>query len=389
MLMNEQEPKKKKSNILLRLLALLVTMALMLGALFLVVYRDRYNLDAVKRWMSMRSVETDESGEGAPFTHAGGEDISFACLSDGVMMTSTAGIHYYSFSGEQYAEQVTTMEHPVLTASASTGVAYDAGGDTVYLYRGGQESRALTLEGGGEVLSARINDSGWLAVTSQGSGYKGVVTVYNSDFEEVFRVKRSSTFLVDAMVSPDCKTVAVVTMGQQSGQFESQLLIYRLDSEDHLAQVDLGNMAALDLEYEGEQIWVLGENALVSVAVEGWEKHSYSFGRSYLKGCSLGGDGFALVLLGRYRAGSADQALTILPDGQAQSSLSLRSQVLSFDAQGRYLCLLTGGQLNIYPPDMAAYRTLEDAQGARFVSLAANGSALLADRQQAWLYIPG
>ncbi len=387
--MNEQEPKKKKSNILLRLLALLVTAALMLGALFLVVYRDRYNLDALKRWVSMRSVETDERGEGEPFTHAGGEDISFSCLSDGVVMTSSAGIHYYSFSGEQYAEQVTTMECPVLTASASTGVAYDAGGDTVYLYHGGQESRTLTLEGGGEVLSARINDSGWLAVTSRGSGYKGVVTVYNSDFEEMFRIKRSTSFLVDAMVSPDCKTVAVVTMGQQGGQFESQLLIYRWDSEEPQAQVSLGSMMALDLEYEGEQIWVLGEKSLVSVAVEGWEKQTYSFGRSYLKGCSLGGDGFALVLLGRYRAGSADQALTIGPDGQAQSTLSLQGQVLSFDAKGRYLCLLTGGQLSIYTPDMEAYRTLEDAQGARFASLTANGSALLADRQQAWLYIPG
>ena len=29
------------------------------------------------------------------------------------------------------------------------------------------------------LLSARVNDSGWLAVTAQQSGYKGSVTVYN------------------------------------------------------------------------------------------------------------------------------------------------------------------------------------------------------------------
>ena len=58
--MSETTPKKQ--NIILRLLALLVTIALILGALVLVVYRDRLNLDALERWLTYREVETDESG---------------------------------------------------------------------------------------------------------------------------------------------------------------------------------------------------------------------------------------------------------------------------------------------------------------------------------------
>ena len=53
----------KKPNIVLRILALLVTVALVLGSLVLVVYRDRLNLDALERWLTYREVETDESGE--------------------------------------------------------------------------------------------------------------------------------------------------------------------------------------------------------------------------------------------------------------------------------------------------------------------------------------
>ena len=63
--------KAKKPNILFRLLALLVTAALVLGALALVVYRDRFNLDAVKRWLAYRSIQTSDTGEAVPFTHAG------------------------------------------------------------------------------------------------------------------------------------------------------------------------------------------------------------------------------------------------------------------------------------------------------------------------------
>ncbi len=386
--MNEQETPKKKWKFLHRLLALLTTTALLLGALFLVVNRDTYNLDALKRRLAMRKVETSDSGQAAPFTHGGGDNLSFACLSDGIVTASTAGIRYYTFSGDQYTERVFPMEFPVLTANGSCALAYNAGGSAVYRYQGGQEAQVLELEKGGELLSARVNGSGWTAVTAQESGYKGSVLVYDSQGKPVFRVNRSSVFVADAAVAPDCKSVAIITLGEKDGTFDSELLVFRLDREEPVAQVSLGTGMPLDLDYESEQIWVLTENELMAVTTQDWKRQDYSFGRSFLKHASLDGDGFGLVLLGRYRAGTADRALSIGPDGQVLGQVELKGQTLDCAAAGRYLCLLTGGQLVLYTRDMTPYRTLDDTQGARFTAMAANGSALLADRQQAWLYIP-
>ena len=184
------EQQEKKPNIFLRLLAFLVTLALILGALALVVYRDRLNLDAVKRWLSFRKVETGDTGEAAPFTHAGGDKLSVEYLEDGVVMTSASGIHYYSFSGEPYAEEVVTMENPVLCAGSRAAVAYDVGGQSLFVLRGKSETADLSLDSG-ELLSARINDSGYLAVTAQQSGYKGAVTLYNAGGEKVIQINLS------------------------------------------------------------------------------------------------------------------------------------------------------------------------------------------------------
>lgn len=300
----KQASASQKPNILVRLLALLVTAALALGALTLVVYRDQFNLDAVKRWLALRSVETDASGAAAPFTHAGGDSISFAYLKGGILQCSAAGAHYYSFSGDQYAEEVTPLSQPVLSASSSAGVVYDAGGESLFLFQDGQEAFSLDVDG--TLLSARVNDSGWLAVTAQQSGYKGSVTVYNvnsTSRKEIIQLNFSSVFVADAAVSPDSKTVAVITIGQENGSFFSQLLLYPVDSIEPSATLSLGNLAVLDLDYEAEQLWVLGEDRLLSVAADGSDYETYSFGRSYLKGCHLGGDGFAVLLLGRYQAG--------------------------------------------------------------------------------------
>lgn len=379
---------KKKQNIFVRVLAMLVTVALVLGSLFLVTNWDKYNLDAIKRRLALRSVQTSASGEAEPFTHSGGNHISLTCLSDGILMTSTTGTHYYTFSGQQYAERVQTMEHPALAASRTSGVTYDAGGQSLQVYTGGEEHFSLKLEGDGDLLSARINENGWLAVTAQESGYKGAVTVYNNEYQRVFRLNRSSTFVVDAMVSPDCKSVAVITMGQQDGRFESSLLVYRMDREDPVAQISLGNLAALELDYEKDTIWVLCESELAAVSTSDWTVNSYSFGNRYLKGCSLGGNGFALLLFGGYRAGSADQAVSISPLGEELGGMDIQGQLLSFDAAGNYLALLAGGSLKLYTTQMELYRSLDDVQGARYVALAENASAVLADRQQAWMYVP-
>ena len=108
--MSEMESKPKKPNILVRVLALLVTAALLIGAVFLVANRDKFNLDALKRWFEYRDLKTSDTGEAAPFSHAGGDQATFAYLEDGILLSSTSGVRYYSFSGETYTQEVLTLE---------------------------------------------------------------------------------------------------------------------------------------------------------------------------------------------------------------------------------------------------------------------------------------
>ena len=386
--MGKQASSPKKPNILIRLVALLVTAVLLLGALILVVYREELNLDALKRWFEYRNLETSESGEAAPFSHAGGNQLSLAYLENGVLMASDTGARYYSFSGELYAEEVQTLETPVLTASGAYGVVYDAGGQDLFVFRGMEEAVHLTLEGGGTLLSARVNDSGWLAVTSQGGGHRGTVTVYDSSYSRKMIQINLSNYIVDAAVSPDCQTVAIVTLGQEGGSFQSQIQFYPVDQKEPSATVSLGNVVVLDLDYEDDLLWVLGEDRVFAVTQEGTVAGTYTLGQEHLKGCSFGGEGFALLLLGRYQAGVAEQAVIVGPDGTEQAAISLSSGVLGFDAAGRYVALLKGNELSLYTSDFSSYSTLDHTQNARYLSLSSSGAALLANAQQAWLYLP-
>ncbi len=388
---NKTTPKRqKKPNRFLRLLALLATSALVLLAMVLVIYRDTINVDTFKHWLAYRNMDTGTTGETDPFSHAGGDKLSIAYLDSGIVTASAAGAHYYTLDGEHLAEEVLSMENPVLTSSRTTAVVYDAGNQSLFAFRNSQEYFSLSLNGGADLLSARPNDGGWLAVTAQQSGYKGAVTVYDRRGEPVIQISLSSTFAVDAAVSPDGQTAAVVTIGQQDGVFFSRLLLYQVNQQEPFAQVDLGSLTVLDMDFDEGVVWLLGEDRLLTVSLlpEGQQVQTYYISPNYLKGCSLGGDGFAFLLVGRYRSGGATQALRIDSSAQAVQSIPLNSQVLDYAAAGDTYALLSGSQLSLYNAKLEQFADVGNTQAARKVALSANGSAVLANDQYAWLYIP-
>jgi len=385
---NADKAPKKSHMFVRRLLAFLVTMALVLGALAAVVYRDKLNLDAFRRWLSYRSIQTSQSGLTEPFTHGGGDRLDMACLESGYLFASTAGAHFYSSGGVELGSQVTHMEKPVLATSSRYGVVYDAGGHSLFQFSGKHEPFVYSPEGSNGILSARVNNSGWLTVTGLHDHYRGGVTVFNASHEPVITLNFSSAFVIDAILSPDCRTVAVVTISQTDGTFQSTLHFYSTNATEPFRTVELNGFTVLDMDFDSSGLWLLGESSLITLTAKGQDQMEYAFDPAFLKSYTLDGDGFAALLLGKYRAGSARDVVTIGHDGQVIARQELNRQILSMTAAGRYLALLSGQELNIYTSDLTGYSTLTDTHNARHAALHNDGSVLLADSQEAWLYIP-
>ena len=367
--MKGQTAPEKKPNIVLRLVTFLVSLAVLLGALALVVYRDRLNLDALVRWVEYRSLETNETGQAEPFLYGGGGQEDMACLDGALLFSSASGARLFTNGADPLSETVLPLSAPVLNASGRLGVVYDMGGQELRAYDSRGEVFSLTLDEGYGLLSARPNEAGWLAVTAQHSGWRGEVTVYDGSFDPRMSLRFSSVFVIDAVLSPDGGTVAAVTMGQEGTAFESQLQLYRVGQEEPLAALSLGNTTVLDMAHSGQVVRALGEGSLSLAGADGGGVTSYSFAD-------------------RYRAGAANELLVIGDDGLLVSRLEPEGQVLDLSAAGRYFAVLTSQRLDVYTRDLTLYASLDNVQGARSVQLRDDGSALLSDGESAWLYLP-
>lgn len=380
---------KKKPNIFVRLLAFLVTLALLLGAVAAVVYRDRLNFDSIRRWFVYRSLEKSDSGQTESFQYDSAGKGGYSQVGDDLLVWSTAGVRLYSSGGVEYLNESLTLNRPVADTCGSAALIYDTGGNVLHTYEDRSTSFVLNTEQGHEILSARMGPGGSFAVTTRESGYKGVVTVYSSGGHPVVGIRISTRFVTDGLLSDDGKTVAVLTVGQNEDVFESGLDLYALDGDVPFASYSLGNNAILDLRADGSAFWALGESSLSVARADGSAAVHYDYAGRYLKDYALDGDGFSALLLGKYRAGSGAALVTVGADGQELASLDLEDQVLDLDASGRYVAVLTAAGLTLYTKDLQLYDALENTMGARSVVLRSDGTAFLVGGETARLYIPG
>ena len=259
---NAAPKPKKRPNRFVRFLAFLVTLALMVGAVALVANYDKLNFDFIKRWFSYRTLARNDSGQAESFHFVGDSSNAFAVVDGDLLVCSPNTIRLYSGSGQAFVDQAVSMTNPVVSTAGGTALVYDAGGRELFVYSGREEVFSLTQEDGQALLSADVNQNGWLAVTSQESGHKGSVTVYDNSYSPLVRFSLSNRFVMDAAVAPDNKSVALLTIGLTDGNFESRVDLYRLDRTEEETEPDwtcpVGNNAILDLRWTSSGIWALG-----------------------------------------------------------------------------------------------------------------------------------
>ena len=388
----EAPPPKKKPNPLIRLLAFLLTLALILGAIFLVVNRDSLNFDALKRWFTYRSLARSDSGSGEPFAYQGGSSLSLHACGGDLLAVSETGVRLYSPGGTAYVEDTLPMENPVCQVSGNAAVVYDAAGSTLRVYKDRAQVFALS-DTGATILSARLNQNGYLAVVTRSSGYKGVVSVYDANYKPLMSLKLSSVYILDAVVSPDNRSLLAVTADQENRFFNSTLAQYSLSDSGSepptpTAAWSLGNRLPLDLIWDETGVRVVTQSAALAADGALNQSGEYNWSERYLKRYSLLADDRFAVLTSPYRSGSQTTLEMVDMSGQVTASLDETRPILSISAAGKYIGVLTSQELNIYTRDLELYATLENSSNATRLVMLADGSAFLATQDTAWLYLP-
>ena len=384
---NDGEEEEKKPRRKLRgCLIFFLTLVAVLGVVVFAAYRDGTGFDVLRRYLNYGSVE--KAGGESVYNYDASASNRFAALGDRLVVLSDTRLRVLNASGGEVWSTAVNMSAPALHSGGGKAVAYDVGGTVLYVVDQNGEVLTLTTSEEEPFISATLNGDGWLAVTAKLKGYKGCVRVYNSDMEEVFLFRSSRRFVSDAWVAGKGSALAAVTLGQESGTFVSNVVLYHLTEEEPYGNYDVTDGLAAATGWVDGKLAVVSDTSLTFADTKGTVEATCSYSGAHLREYDLNGDGFAAVLLNRYQTGSVGRLVTVAADGTELGSLDVSEEIQDISACGKYLAVLYLDRLVIYNPMLEAYASLKGTEAVRGVLMRSDGSALLLFSESAKLFLP-
>lgn len=366
-----------------RFLIFFLTLVVVLAVVVVAAYRDGTGFDALRRFLSYGG---KESSTATDYSYDASSSNRFAVLGDALVVLSDTQLQVLN-GGTAYTEAV-KMSTPALASGGGSAVAWDVGGTELHVVDKDGDRLSLTADENAPFISATLNHSGWLAVTTQKANYKGAVSVYNAQMDRVFTFNSSERFVTDAYVTDDCKYLAAVTLGQEDSVFVSNIVLYDLTRTDPVANYDVTDGLALSIGEVNSELATVCDTKLTFGTTAGKVSASYDYAGEYLREYDLSGDGCAVLLLKRYKAGSMGRLVTVGTDGKEIASLDVNDEVLSVSAAGRYIAVLYADRCVIYTQQLEEYATRSGTDYAKSVLMRSDGSALLLTSEKATLFLP-
>lgn len=312
--------------------------------------------------------------EGEPYMLDSSTKQVFRALDGRLAVASSSGLQLFDESGNTVLHEIFSLTEPGLTVGADRAAAYDIGGTqlSVVDFDGGDLQK---VEVAGTIVSASLNDSGWLTVVTDAAGYKGMVTVYDAALNAIYEWYSGKGYVMNAALSDNNSRLAVLC-AEEGG---SAVHLFALDSEEERGCYAVTNELFADLYWiDGDRVCALSQSRLAFLNDKAELAGEYNYGGMYLYDYSKDGDGFFTLVLSQYRSGSAAKVVTVSPSGVVLGETVPPGDVESVSVCGKQVLLCGSGRLTLYNQQMELLKQdLEDLLGVRRALLLQRGKALL------------
>ena len=345
--------------------AVLGTVLLIVIAVCAFLYRDRLSGSDAKQPATAPAVSAGDA-----YTYETGSQQMFALMGSELAIASTTGLQVLDENGKSILREVFSMSRPAVAACDGCAVFYDVGGTSIRAVRAG---KSTSLDRASPVTSVSVSDGGFIAVSGEEDGYKGSVKVYNSKFEAVYEWFSGSGYPLDAAVSPDGGSLAVLTVGSAG----SEVHLFALNSEKETASVKLDGELGLRLHYsKNGDFCVLTQKNLYFYSGSGKTLSTFSFGSNTLEDYEFSPE-LTVVSLGQYVSGGSTVLTSLGQDGKKLGSVTLSEAPVTLSSQGRRLLVLSNEAVTVYDSALRAQKSAATSSGYISAALLPDGDALL------------
>lgn len=371
----EKQPLLSRRDTLGVVISLCAALILLAAAVVIWLYRDSFDADSLILSQDTVAVATEE------YVFDAGSGQAFAAAGRGLAVANATGLELLDGEGTAVTSKVLQMENPAAAGCEDYAVFYDLGGTRIAVAKFDGSVRELTVPGA--IISATVSDNGYLAVTTQCTGYRALVTVYDPSLAVVYEWYSSSAWVISGLVSPDGRKLAVLSY-TASG---SEVRFFNLTSTEQQATFAVSDTVLLDVHwFSANQLCAFSTGEVLFFDADGTWQNTYSFAGQYLTGYTFGGDGYAAFALSPYRAGTTATLVALNSSGSVLGTADVDSGIVCLNASGTEILVLCSDGAILYSSSLTERGRLTGLPGFKYGLLRDRGEALLIAANYADVY---
>ena len=366
----KDKPEKKKR----RLPRVLGTVFLLAAAVLAVTLAVRSQQEGGIRAL-WREIFGSQGTDEFFFESAAGGQV--ADMDMGLAVAAGSGLYVYDKEGNAAFSRLYTYNSPAINTAGDYGAVWNVGGDTVIFFEKSGIIKELSFEN--PVVSASVNDLGYLAVCTEESGYYGSVTVYNYNATAIYRWYAGNARVLSAKVGGR-EELLVTTLGIGG----STLVLMRLDSEEQVADYTYSGLV-VEAVFTDSGVAAVTDGNVIGLDKELQKQWEYDFSGRYLTHFSYRPGALALGL-SDYQVGGRQQVAVISDGGSETGKIELTDEITDLYLAYDRVAILTNGLVTVYDTKLSELEKYECDPGAEHVILRENSTVLCAGTFSAYVY---
>ena len=377
----KRTPEEKKGRLLSHrdavgaVISLTAAAVLLAATVVMWLYRDSFSPDDLILSADTVAVARDE------YVFDAGSGEAFAAAGQGLAVANASGLELLDSTGSPVTSMVMQMEDPTAAGCADFAVFYDLGGRRLAVARFDGTVEELSVEG--DILSATVSQGGYIAVTTEATGYRALVTVYDPSLEKIYESYSSSAWAISGAVSPDGRKLAVLCYTTTG----SEVRFFDLGQDGQQSVFSVSGTVLLDLHwFTSSQLCAFSSDQVLFFNASGEWQNTYSFNGRYLVGYTFDGANCAAFALSPYRAGTTATLVSLDASGTELGSAEVNSEIVCLTAADLEIMVLCSDGAVLYNSSLSEKGRLNGLPGFKYGLLRSRGEALLIASNYAEIY---
>jgi len=266
-----------------------------------------------------------------------GTDYKPVVYDNQMLLASNSGIRAVDSRGRESFSLVKNVTEPLVMVKNDYIMLSDAGGTEVYLYKNDKFISEIKTER--EILTAKLNKNGYIAVATSELGYKGVAKIFDRSGKEIFNWYSGSGYIGDIDISKD-NNIAAVQLMTDKEEVYSRIMLIDASAKEEAKCIAEVNGIVMKIKYrENGGLLAVSESGVYAFKKNGKEDFVIDFEGRTPTGCNIENE--------RNMVFAFDSGLnnTILEsyssNGKLRGSFETDGEAISFDVNGECILVAT------------------------------------------------